>query len=255
VRIAVNTERSLRPAERPELREHYVRPVQDAIAHAATDMVPELGAAALITATFSGSSARTVSKYRPQCPIIAATLHEDTCRQLALVWGVYAVHVPETGTTDELFGEAVSIATSQGLVEDGDVVIMVAGVPMGIPGTTNLIKVEVVSIVLARGMGLGQRAVSGIARRYSDPVAAKEGLGDGDILLADYTDADWTRAMARAGAVCVRAGGLTSHAAIVALELGIPVLLSVEDLDQIPEGALVTVDPVRGVVFQGQVKI
>ncbi len=255
VRIAVNTERSLRPTERPELREHYVRPVQDAIAHAATDMVPELGAAAIITATYSGSSARMVSKYRPQCPIIAATLHEDTCKQLAIVWGVYPVHLPETSSTEELFKQAISLATSQGLVEDGDVVIMVAGVPMGMPGTTNLIKVEVVSIVLARGMGLGQRAISGIARRFSDPAAARERLGDGDILLADFTDSEWTRAMAKAGAVCVRAGGLTSHAAIVALELGIPVLLSVEDLDQVPDGALVTVDPVRGVVFQGQVKI
>jgi len=255
VRIAVNTERSLRPTERPELREHYVRPVQDAIAHAATEMVPELGAAAIITATYSGSSARMVSKYRPQCPIVAATLHEDTSKQLAVVWGVYPVHLPETSSTEELFKHAISLATSQGLVEDGDVVIMVAGVPMGLPGTTNLIKVEVVSIVLARGMGLGQRAVSGVARHFKDPVAAREQLGEGDVLIAEYTDADWTRAMARAGALCVRAGGLTSHAAIVALELGIPVLLSVEEIESIPDGALVTVDPVRGVVFQGQVKI
>jgi pyruvate kinase len=255
VRIAVNTERSLRPTERPELREHYVRPVQDAIAHAATDMVPELGAAAIITATYSGSSARMVSKYRPQCPIIAATLHEDVCRQLALVWGVYPIHQAESNSAEEAFKEAIALATSQGLVEDGDVVIVVAGVPMGIPGTTNMIKVEVVSIVLARGMGLGQRAVSGVARRFDDPVLAKDQLAEGDILLTEFTDADWTRAMAKAGAVCVRAGGLTSHAAIVALELGIPVLLSVEDIDAIPDGSLVTVDPVRGVVFQGQVKI
>lgn len=254
VRIAVNTERSLRPAERPELREHYVRPVQDAIAHGATEMVPELGAAAIITATHSGSSARMVSKYRPECPIIAATLSEEVCRQLALVWGVYPIHLPETTSTDELFKRAVALSTSYGLIEDGDVVILVAGVPMGIPGTTNLIKVEVVSIVLARGVGLGQRAVSGIARRFDDPVAAREQLGEGEILLAEYTDAEWTRAMAKAGAVCVKAGGLTSHAAIVALELGIPVLLSVEDLDNVPDGALVTVDPVRGVIFQGQVR-
>lgn len=255
VRIAVNTERSIRPTERPELREHYIRPVQDAIAHGATDMVPELGAAAIITATHSGSSARMVSKYRPECPIIAATLSEEVCRQLALVWGVYPIHLPEITSTDELFKKAIALSTSHGLVEDGDVVILVAGVPMGIPGTTNLLKVEVVSIVLARGMGLGQRAVSGIARRFSDPGVAREHLGEGEILLAEYTDADWTRAMAKAGAVCVRAGGLTSHAAIVALELGIPVILSVEDIDDIPDGSLVTVDPVRGVVFQGQVKI
>ena len=254
-RIAANTERSLRPTERPELKEHYVRPVQDAIAHGATDMVPELGAAAIITATHSGSSARMVSKYRPECPIIAATPSEEVCRQLALVWGVYPIHLPETTSTDELFKKAIALGTSHGLVEDGDVVILVAGVPMGIPGTTNLIKVEVVSIVLARGMGLGQRAVSGIARRFADAVLARDQIGEGEILVAEFTDSDWTRAMAKAGAVCVRGGGLTSHAAVVALELGIPVLLSVDDIDDIPDGSLVTVDPVRGIVFQGQVKI
>ncbi|MBU6428858.1 MAG: pyruvate kinase [Cyanobacteria bacterium REEB65] len=254
-RIVLQTERSIQPVERPELQAHYVRPVQDAIAHAATAMAPELGAAAIITATHSGSSARMVSKYRPSCPVIAASISDQVCRQLALVWGVVPVYVPEMSSVEELFKKSISQASAAGLVEDGDVVVLVAGVPLGMPGTTNMIKVEVVSIVLAHGMGLGQRAVAGIARYFDTPAAAAAKLGEGEILVCDSTDAEWTPAMARAGAIVVRSGGLTSHAAIVGLELGIPVLLSVEDLDKIPAGSTITVDPVRGVVFQGQVRI
>ncbi len=254
-RIVLQTERAQKVLERPELGMHYMRPVQDAIAHAAVQMAPDLGANAILTATHSGSSARSVSKYRPRCPILAAAVSEEVCRQLALVWGVVPFFVPELVSVDELFKQAISQATSAGLVEDGDVVILVAGVPMGVPGTTNMIKVEIVSIVLARGMGLGQRAVSAVARRFTTPAEANVQLGDGEILVCDHTDPAWEPAMHKAAAIVVRAGGLTSHSAIVALEMGIPVLLAVEDLEKIPDASVVTVDPIHGAVYQGQVRI
>ncbi|MBI6546317.1 MAG: pyruvate kinase [Cyanobacteria bacterium NC_groundwater_1444_Ag_S-0.65um_54_12] len=255
VRIACQTERMCSPPERPELQEHYRRPIQDAIAHAATEMAPELGASGIVTATYSGSSARMVAKYRPACPIIAATQYEEVCRQLAVVWGVYPFWLPETRSLEELLEQALARSRSAGLVNDGDVVIMVAGVPMGSPGTTNLVKVEIVAPVLAHGTGLGSRLVSGVARHFTDSQAANAGIGKGEILIAECTDNAWTPAMTKAGAVVVRSGGLTSHTAFVTLELAIPTLLAVDDLESIPDGALVTVDPLRGVVYQGLVKL
>lgn len=254
-RIALQVERNVRPTERPELEEHYARPVQDAIAHAATRMVPELNATAIITATFSGSSARHVSKYRPTCPIIAASCNEEVCRQMAVMWGVVPIHVAQNETTEGLFTEAVECATQMGLLSPGDLAIMVAGVPMGEPGTTNSIKVEVITSIVARGMGLGQRPASGIARVVRTPDEAKARLEPGDILVCHQTDAEWTPAMERAVGTVVHAGGLTSHAAIVSLELGKPVILGTDPMEKIEDGMAITIDPTRGLVLKGQVKI
>ncbi|MEB3300206.1 MAG: pyruvate kinase [Candidatus Sericytochromatia bacterium] len=255
VRIALQTERAMGREPRRVPPGDRLRPVQDSLAHAVTNMAPELGAAAILTATYSGSSARMVSKYRPSCPILAATPHVATTRHLALVWGVEAVLVPETATTDELFQETLKVVTQRGFVDHGDIVLLVAGVPMGQPGTTNLVKVEVVTRVIASGVGIGQRPVAGVARWFDDPDAALAYLEPGDILLAETTDAAWTPVMARAGAVIVRSGGLTSHTAIVGLELRVPVLLSCEDIESIPTGEVITLDPGRGVVYPGHIHI
>ncbi|HEY9899001.1 MAG TPA: pyruvate kinase [Pantanalinema sp.] len=254
-RIALQVERNVRPTERPELEEDYARPVQDAIAHAATRMVPELNASAIITATYSGSSARHVSKYRPNCPIIAASCNEEVCRQMALVWGVVPMHIAENDNIESLFTEAVDCAKGMAILAPGDLAIMVAGVPMGEAGTTNSIKVEVITSIITRGMGLGQRPISGIARVASTPREAMSKLEPGDILVTHQTDAEWTPAMERANGTVVHAGGLTSHAAIVSLELGKPVILGTEDLGKIHDGMVITLDPVRGLVLSGQVKI
>jgi len=254
-RIAMQVERSMMPKVRPELEEGYIRPVQDSVAHAATRMVQELGASAIVTATYSGSSARMVAKYRPSCAIIAATPFEDVCRQMNLIWGVYPIKIVETDTVDELFQQAVAEATSAGLVEDGDQVIMVAGIPMGVPGTTNMVTVEMVSSIIARGMGLGQRPVCGVARVIFDPTLALESVNVGDVLVTENTDAAWNPAIEKASAIVVRNGGLTSHAAIVGLELNKPVILGVEDFDKIRDGSTITVDPLRGLIFSGAAKI
>lgn len=254
-RIALQVERNVRPTERPELEEEYARPVQDAIAHAATRMVPELNAAAIITATYSGSSARHVSKYRPSCPIIAASCNEEVCRQMAVMWGVVPMHISENDDIDSLFSEAVDCAKEMDILAPGDIAIMVAGVPMGEAGTTNSIKVGVITSIITRGMGLGQRPISGIARVAKSPKEAMAKLEAGDILVTHQTDAEWTPAMERASGTVVHAGGLTSHAAIVSLELGKPVILGTQDLDKIVDGMVITLDPIRGLVLKGQVKI
>lgn len=254
-RIALQVERNVRPTERPELEEHYQRPVQDAIAHAATRMVPELNASAIVIATFSGSSARHVSKYRPSCPIIAASCNAEVCRQMALLWGVVPMHIAENDDIEMLFTDAVETATAMGILTPGDLAIMVAGVPVGEPGTTNSLKVEVITSIIARGMGLGQRAISGIARVARTPEEARQKMQRGDILVCHQTDAEWTPLMELAAGTVVAAGGLTSHAALVSMEIGKPVILGTEGLDKIEDGQCITLEPIRGLVFKGLVKI
>jgi pyruvate kinase len=118
--------------------------VTDAIAQASVSLAWDLSAAAIITPTSSGATARAVSQYRPAAPIIAAPTSMATYRQLALSWGVYPVLVDRGVNTDEIIGEAVEGAARIGIVKQGDTVVLTAGVPTGVPGRTNLIKVQVV---------------------------------------------------------------------------------------------------------------
>ena len=118
--------------------------VTEAIAQATVDIALDLSAAAIVTPTTSGATARAVSKYRPEAPIVGAAMFRSTWRQLALSWGVYPVLVKPSRDTDEVIEEAVAAAVRAGLVKDGDTVVLTAGVPAGVPGRTNLIKVHTV---------------------------------------------------------------------------------------------------------------
>ena len=123
--------------------------VTDSIAQATVDIALDLGAAAIVTPTSSGATARAVSKYRPAAPIIAAATLPSTFRQLALSWGVYPVLVAPSRNTDDMIDEAVEGATRAGLVKEGDTVVLTAGIPAGVPGRTNLIKVHTVGQAFA----------------------------------------------------------------------------------------------------------
>lgn len=118
------------------------RRITDAISHATVTTAHDLGAKAIITVTKSGSTARMISKHRPQCMIIGCTTDEAVCRQMNLSWGVVPLLCDEKKNTDELFSHAVEVARKNGLVTAGDVVVITAGIPLGISGTTNMLKVE-----------------------------------------------------------------------------------------------------------------
>jgi pyruvate kinase len=116
----------------------------EAVARAACTLAADLDAAAIITCTQSGGTARRVAQYRPRCPILAPTPHAETYRRLALVWGVTPLVNPSQPTTDGLIDGAVGAAMAAGRVHRGDTVVITAGVPVGRPGMTNVIKVETV---------------------------------------------------------------------------------------------------------------
>ncbi len=116
--------------------------VAEAIAHATVTTAHDLNARAIITVSLCGQTARLISKYRPYCPIIGCTMSDVVCRQMNMSWGVMPFIIDEKTNTDDLFDTAVEAAEKRRLVEDGDLVAITAGVPLGVSGTTNLMKVE-----------------------------------------------------------------------------------------------------------------
>ena len=116
----------------------------DAVAHACCDMAKQLEAKAIITATSGGSTARMVAKYRPDCQIIASTQHPSVYQKLSLLWGVEPVISGVFHNTDEMIDASVEAARATGLVKDGDIVVLTAGIPAGVPGTTNMVKAHVI---------------------------------------------------------------------------------------------------------------
>ena len=227
--------------------------VTSAISLATCQTSEELGAEAIITSTGSGLTARTVSKYRPQTPIIAVTPNRRVLHQLAMTWGVSPLLAARSSTTDEMMDNAISTAVDHNLIEEGDLVTITAGTPVGISGTTNLIKIDVVGKPVADGQGVGKGIVVGKAKLVKTAEEAMEKIEEGDIMIAPMTDRDYVPAMKKAAAVVTFSGGLTSHPAIVGLNIGIPVVVNTGDIsDDFKDGEIITVDGVRGLVYRGQ---
>ncbi|SFQ97426.1 pyruvate kinase [Desulfoscipio geothermicus] len=256
-RIAAHAESAIKYEEVLKNKRRVLsRTVTDAISHATVSTAQDLGAAAIITSTESGYTAQMVSKYRPRAPIIAVTPHYRVLRKLALVWGVHPLPVAHTRDTDSMIEAAVQVSLAAGLIKPGNLIVITAGVPVGVHGTTNLIKVHTVADILARGTGIGNRAVTGKVCIATDPRDAKDKIQDGDILVTYDTDRDFIPAIEKAAAIVTETGGLTSHAAIVGLEYGIPVVVGVENATSlIPDGDFVTVDGQRGLVYKGIAKV
>lgn len=144
-RIAMRTEQDINYLSRLKSREYNEKPsITDAISHTACMMAGDLDATSIVTVTKSGRTARMISKYRPQSPIIGGSLSPKVCRQLNLSWGVIPLLIEEKQDADELFEHAMNRCKEEGLLEEGDTVVLTAGVPLGIAGTTNLLKAEIV---------------------------------------------------------------------------------------------------------------
>jgi pyruvate kinase len=227
--------------------------VTAAISLATCQTAEELGAEAIITSTGSGLTARTVSKFRPQTPIVAVTPNRRVLHQLILSWGISPLQAARSSTTDEMMENAISTAVEHNLIKEGDLVTITAGTPVGISGTTNLIKVDVVGKPVAEGQGVGKGIVVGKVRVANSAEEAIAKVKDGDILIAPMTDRDYIPAMKKAAAVVTYSGGLTSHPAIVGLNFGVPVIVNTGDIsDDFEDGEIITVDGVRGLVYRGQ---
>ncbi|RKN85505.1 pyruvate kinase [Paenibacillus ginsengarvi] len=256
-RIAERAESAL------EYREIFVRQssaqqttITEAISQSVANSALDLDAKAIITPTESGYTARMVSKYRPKSQIIAVTRSEQVMRRLCLIWGVVPIQGEEARNTDEMFQLAVDDSIKAGLIRLGDLVIITAGVPVGRSGTTNLMKVHHVGEMIAKGQGIGSQSATGkvvIARSAQE---ALEKTVEGSILVTVATDKDYIPAFQKASAVITETGGITSHAAVVGLSLGVPVIVGVDNATSIMTDDLdVTVYAEIGVIYTGKAKV
>lgn len=124
------------------LAPEFDKGITNAISHATVQAAHDLGAKAIITVTKSGSTARMISKHRPQSMIIGCTTDSRVCRQMNMSWGVLPLMCEEKNNSDELFSHAVDVTQKAGIVKSGDIVVITAGIPLGVSGTTNMLKVD-----------------------------------------------------------------------------------------------------------------
>jgi pyruvate kinase len=163
-RIAVRTEESLDYKSILEkMSPRIKKTVTDAISYSTSHIAAELGADAIITATQSGHTARMVSKYRSKAPVIAVSSRRQIAAQLTLTWGVTAIICPPVSSTDDMFANAIQASLKEGLIKEGNLVVITAGVPVGVSGTTNLLRVETVGEVIVKGTGVGKSSATGKA--------------------------------------------------------------------------------------------
>jgi pyruvate kinase len=231
--------------------------VTTVLAQATAESAEELNAQAIITATESGHTAQAVARCRPWVPILAVTPREEVARRLQVVWGVTPCVMAPAKDTDDMMERAVQVALETGVVEPGALVVLTGGVPVGQPGTTNLLRVLTIGEAILRGQGVGpEQAATGEVLVVEDVRAVSPRQMDGKVLVAAATDRDFVPLIERACAVVVEAGGLTSHAAVVGLSMGKPTVVGAHDaMRRLASGQIVTVDGHRGLVFRGSVQV
>ncbi|MCM3122696.1 pyruvate kinase [Mesobacillus sp. AQ2] len=230
--------------------------ITDAIGQSVAHTALNLEVNAIITPTESGHTARMISKYRPKAPIIAVTSNDHVVRRLALVWGVYPQLGEKAETTDEMLASAVEESVNSGHVSHGDLVVITAGVPVGEAGTTNLMKIHVVGDILAKAQGIGRKSAYGRVVVAKDAQEAISKVKQGSILVTIGSDREMVPALEKCSALITEEGGLTSHAAVVGLNLGIPVIVGVENaMSLFKDGQEITVDSARGVIYKGHASV
>ncbi len=250
-RIAVRTEKEIRFIA----TETDGKSVPNAISQAVSKIACQLDAAAILTLTKTGATARNVSKFRPPIPILAVTSQVDVARQLQLVWGVHPLMVLSLPSARQNFEAALNQAQEQQLLAAGDLVVMTAGTLQGVPGSTDLIKVEFVSAIVGRGLGVGTGVVSGRARVAYHHLDVKD-FNVGEILVVEATDVGFVEVIRKAAAVITEDSSLDSHAVVIGRKLGIPVLVGVKDVTRkVRDGEPLTVDLRKGLVYSGSKKV
>ncbi|EGC83365.1 pyruvate kinase [Anaerococcus hydrogenalis] len=228
----------------------------NAISKSTCTIASQLNAKAIITCTASGNTAKAVSKFRPKTNIIACTIDEKVARRLSVSWGVYPVIVEKAHETDELIERAIVGALKENYVQEGDITVLTAGIPLGVSGTSNLIKVHVIGDIIANGTGVGNKSVSAKVVVGSTKEELEGKFEDGDIIVAKYTDKDINEFMERSSGVIAENGGLTSHTAVVSIHFGIPAILGVKDAtSSLKDGDVVTIDPLGGIIYKGEAKV
>ncbi|NMB03989.1 MAG: pyruvate kinase [Tissierellia bacterium] len=251
-KIAVATENSLDYAKLLNQQQDlpYLDSITYAVSRSSVLSAFNLNAKAILTATSSGQTARKIAMHHPKTPIIAGVTSEAVRRQLSLVRGVQAYIMEESHDLSRLFYNLEIMAKEVGIVQDNDLVVITCGVPIGVSGTTNMMKIHSIGEVTLKGVGFGNKSFTGIIRFVDDD---KSRFEPGDILYTrgiDETMADMVR---QAGAIITQEGGYTSMGAIAGTTFNIPTIVGVEHVkDLLEDGMVTTVDPIVGIVYKGR---
>ncbi len=254
-RIAYKAEDSINYyGQSAENHYNFNKNITNAISFAACATAGDLSAACIVPITDSGFAARMVSRSRPSCPILAITTDEAVFRQLNLTWGCQPMLASNITGNDEVFDVAEEMALKSGLAKTGDTIIALAGVPVGVAGTTNTLKVRTVGNVLTKGKGNRKGVVKGITRVFKVLEEKPPYFEQGDIIVSTETNDEMMEFIKKAGAIVIGSWDKidASHAETVTKALDIPLLrASAKVVDFIKEGIPVTVDSDAGFVYNG----
>ncbi len=228
--------------------------VSDATAHAACLTAKDVNASAIVTVSESGNTARLLSKYRPSQPIIACVMNEQVQRQLAISWGITPLMMPLAHSTDELIEMSTNLAKENGYLHDGELAVVTAGVPVGVSGTTNMIKIHMIGNCLATGVGIGPEGAAlanatgkACVCHNLDELRAK--FKPGMVLVVPSTSNEMLSYVRDAAAIVVEEPGLNSHAAIAGKALLKPTIVGAAGAtSHIRDGLMVAVDCAHGSV-------
>ena len=247
--IARKTESSIDCSRVAVLPAHTHLSVTAATAHAACTTAEDIGADAILTVSQGGITAQMVSRFRPEATVVALLLDPQIRRQMALYWGLVPIMMKRAENSDELVHSAVETAQRAGLVKHGDLVVITAGVPVGVSGTTNMIRIEQVGGALVNGTGIGDGTVSGPLCVCRTPEEVPHKFRTGDVLVVPYTNNDLLPYMKEAAAVISEEISPEGHTATVGLLLHKPVIIgAVHATRRLSDGVQVSVDCARGIV-------
>ena len=248
--IAQRTEADINYSKRMQNMANQGRiSIAAATAHAACTTALDIRADAILTVSKSGTTARLVSRFRPGTTVAALLMDPQVQRQMALYWGVVPLTMPQASSTDELVDLAVESAEQAGVVKQGDLVVITAGVPVGVSGTTNMIRVRQVGGSLLNAVGIGEKKSAGPLCVCRTLEQVREKFRPGDVLVVPYTTNDLLPYLRQAAAVISEEASGDGHTATVGLTLDIPVIVGAAGATrQLQDGVMVSVDCARGMV-------
>ena len=248
--IARRTEQDIDYRSRFYKSDYPLDDVTNAISHATVTTAYDIGAAAIISVTQSGQTARMCSRFRPGVPIIACTTSLEVFRQLSLSWGVHPIIMKMKGSTDELFDAALEAGQQAGYLRDGDLVVITAGVPLGIPGTTNLLKVAVAGDVLVQGTGKNTARTVGNLCVAKNAEEALRKFKQNDILVMPAVSRQLLGLLIRASGLIVESDDLALDAGEICRDCEIPIIVGADRATSVlRSGISVGVDASQGLVY------